>query len=148
MESNDEAAGRESLAHGSYSPKAILMENSPSPPTLEELKKRRLLVLTCSEEAVYARPRTYGRLKARIRAIIEAPVDVDAYYPRAMDLASLLRELSSPGKSTIFDHFCRRIDPTKEGCARFFRMDCRDLKAHLDDLDAWRMARKRIRLIK
>ncbi|MBI9085397.1 MAG: hypothetical protein JEZ11_17510 [Desulfobacterales bacterium] len=124
------------------------MKDSPLPPTLEDLKKRRILALVRSEEAVHMRPQAYGRLKTQIRTVITAPVDVDAYYRRATDIAALLRELGGTVDCSIFDPFCRRIDPAKEGCARFFRMDCRDLKAHLDDLDAWRMARKRIRCVK
>lgn len=124
------------------------MKDSPSPPTLEDLEKRRLLALIGSEEAVHRRPQAYGQLKTQIRTVITAPVDVDAYYRRAADIAAILRELGGTVECSIFDHFCRRIDPAKEGCARFFRMDCRDLKAHLDDLDAWRMAQKRIRRVK
>lgn len=124
------------------------MEQHPSTPTLEELKQRHARVLRCSEAAVQARPEAYRQLKRRIRTITTTTVDVDAYYRQAKTLAELLEMLSRPGKGSIFDPFLQRIDPDRDGCARYLRMDCRELQAHLADLDLWRADRRRIRCVK
>ena len=124
------------------------MKQHPSTPTLEELKQRHILALCHSEAAVQAQPKVYRQLKSRIRAIICAAVDVDDYYRQAKAVAALLELLSQAGKGSIFDPFLHRIDPDRDGCARYLRMDCRELQAHLMDLDIQRADRRQIRCVK
>lgn len=124
------------------------MEQNPPTPTLEELKQRHARVLRCSETAVRAHPEAYRQLKGRIRTITTTTVDVDAYYRQAKNLAKLLDMLRRSGTGSIFDPFLDRIDPDRDGCARYLRMDCRELQAHLVDLDLWRADRRQIRCVK
>ena len=124
------------------------MINDPSTPTLEDLKKRHARAMKQSDAAVCALPETYRQLKTRIRAVTSAVVDVDAYHTLATSLAATLKDLNNESRGSIFGHFLRRIDPALEGCARYLRMDCRELQSHLEDLDDWRRRCRKIRRVK
>ena len=116
--------------------------------TLEELRQKRAEALVGSERAILKHRNTYQALKLLLREINSGPVDVSDYYRTANRLATMLREMSEDADRNIFHLFATQIDPAKGGRARWFRLACLDLAEHVKDIERWRAAKSRLRVVK
>lgn len=116
--------------------------------TFDELKEKRAKGLLASEKAILQKYDTYLTLKKMVARINTEPLDVVNYYPTARRLGAILRELTAGHANTIFQYYADHIDPTAEGDARCFRMECHQLAEQLKELDRRRAARCRLKIVK
>jgi hypothetical protein len=116
--------------------------------TLSELESRWEKALVATRSAARNHPRTYRALKSLAARIIEAPVDINDYFPTVERLLDHLQRLDPSGRGSIFHLFCSRISPTNIWQVRQLRQECRDLLAHLDAFDQWRRRKSNLKRIK
>ena len=114
----------------------------------EDLKRRWVECLAASEAAVHQSYPVYRKMKRLVENINSTAVDVADYYPTAVELGSLLREMTYGYSNTAFHYYADHIDPRKNGDVRCFRMECRQLLEHCKELERHRALQQRLRVIK
>ena len=114
----------------------------------EELKRRWVEGLAASEAAVHQCYPVYRKIKRLVEKINSSEVDVADYYPTAVELGSLLKEMTSGYSNTVFHYYADHIDPRKKGDVRCFRMECRQLLEHCKELERHRALQQRLHVIK
>jgi hypothetical protein len=117
-------------------------------PTLMELEKRWEKVLTLTRSAVIRQPGVYRQLKSLAGDIVGKPLDIKEYLPTAERLADLLRILDPEDVGTIFHFFRSRISPSDIWQVPLLRVECRDLLAHLEAFDQWRVGSSNLKVVK
>lgn len=115
--------------------------------TFDDLKQKWAESLLASEKAIYQRYPTYRELKRLVHRINTQSLDVAEYYPTAVRLGSMLRDISFGFSNTLFHYFADHIDPGKKGDVRCFRMECQQLSEQLAELDQHRASRGCLRII-
>lgn len=114
----------------------------------DDLEQKWAKSLMASERAVECRHTAYCDLKRLVRRINAGSIDVADYYTTAVHLGARLSEMSSGYGNTVFHYFAEQIDPRKNGDARCFRMECRQLSEQFEELDRRRAASRPLRVIK
>jgi hypothetical protein len=116
--------------------------------TIQELEKRWENVLSLTKRAVARQPSVYRQLKSLAGDIVGQPLDIKEYLPTAEKLADLLQVMDPNGSGTIFHFFKSRISPSNIWQVPLLRVECRDLLAHLEAFDQWRVSTSNLRVIK
>jgi hypothetical protein len=116
--------------------------------TLKELEKRWENVLALTKTAVVRHPGVYRQLKSLAGDIVGKPLDIKEYLPTAERLAGLLRVMDPEDGGTIFHFFRSRISPSSIWQVPLLRVECRDLLAHLDAFDQWRVQSSNLKVVK
>jgi hypothetical protein len=117
-------------------------------PTLSELEKRWENVLTLTRSAVVRRPGVYRQLKSLAGDIVGKPLDIKEYLPTVERLADLLRIMDPEDGGSIFHLFRNRISPSSIWQVPLLRVECRDLLAHLEAFDQWRVQTSNLKVVK
>jgi hypothetical protein len=117
-------------------------------PTLRELEKRWENVLILTRSAVVRHPDVYRQLKSLAGDIVCKPLDIKEYLPTAERLAGLLRIMDPEESGTIFHFFRIRISPSDIWQVPLLRVECRDLLAHLEAFDQWRVQTSNLKVVK
>lgn len=116
--------------------------------TIRELEDRWEKALQATRIAVAHHSRAYRQLKALAADIVGDPIDINDYFPAVEQLATLLKRLDPGSHGSIFHIFNNRISPTSIWQVKLFRMECKDLLAHLKAFDAWCYDKHRLRVVK
>ena len=116
--------------------------------TVTELEKRWDKTLVATQTAVNRHPGVYRRLKGLAAEIVDNPLDIREYLPTVETLVGLLDTMDPNGHSSIFNLFNDRITPSDIWQVSLLRMECRDLLAHLNAFDKWRMKNCGLRVLK
>jgi hypothetical protein len=116
--------------------------------TLKELEKRWENVLSLTRRAVLKHPAVYRQLKSLAGDIVGKPLDIKEYLPTAERLACLLETMDPENGGTIFHFFRSRISPSSIWQVPLLRVECRDLLAHLEAFDQWRLKTCNLKLVK
>jgi hypothetical protein len=116
--------------------------------TLKELEKRWEIVLSLTRSAVARHPGVYRQLKSLAGDVIGKPLDIKEYLPTAERLADLLKVMDPEGGGSIFHFFRSRILPSSIWQVPLLRVECRDLLAHLEAFDQWRMQTSNLKVVK
>jgi hypothetical protein len=116
--------------------------------TIKELEKRWENVLSLTKSAVARQPGVYRQLKSLAGDIVGQPLDIKEYLPTAEKLANLLQVMDPDGSGTIFHFFKNRISPSDIWQVPLLRVECRDLLAHLEAFDQWRVRASNLKLVK
>ena len=116
--------------------------------TVEELKQRWKHALSMTRTAVIQNPADYRELKSLANDIVARPVDINDYLPAAKKLVALLKRMDPSGKGTIFHFFNDRIAPSTVWDVCWLRLECKDLLAHLEAFDAWRLKSCQLKIVK
>jgi hypothetical protein len=116
--------------------------------TLEELESRWETALMSTRTAVSGHPGAYRELKDLATGILEAPLDINDYFPTVERIVRLLEVLDPCGRGSIFQIFKARISPSSIWHVKMLRMECRDLLAHLNAFDQWRRGKHHLRMVK
>lgn len=117
-------------------------------PTLKELEKRWENVLILTKSAVVRHPGVYRQLKSLAGDIVVNPLDIKEYLPTVERLADLLRIMDPGDGGTIFHFFKNRLSPSSIWQVPLLRVDCRDLLAHLEVFDQWRVQTSNLKVVK
>jgi hypothetical protein len=80
--------------------------------------------------------------------IVTHPLDIKDYLPTAEKLATLLKTLDPSGRGSIFHFFSDRVSPSCVWQISLLRMECRDLLAHLEAFDEWRLQSRKLKIVK
>ena len=115
--------------------------------TIKELEKRWENVLALTRTAVVRQPGVYRQIKSLAGDIVGKPVDIKEYLPTAERLAGLLRIMDPEENGTIFHFFRSRISPSNIWQVPLLRVECRDLLAHLEAFDQWRMRTSNLKVV-
>ena len=124
------------------------MKPTKDRPTFSELEHRWKNALNRTQTAVRNHPAAYRELKSLARDIVENPLDIKCYMPTVQKMAKLLCTLDPYGQGSIFHYFNDRISPSSIWQVHLFRMECRDLLAHLKAFDQWRIEHRGLKIIK
>jgi hypothetical protein len=116
--------------------------------TIKELEKRWHNVLALTRSAVVRNPGVYRQLKSLAGDIVGKPLDIKEYLPTAERLAGLLETMDPENGGTIFHFFRSRISPSTIWQVPLLRVECRDLLAHLEAYDQWRVSTSNLKLVK
>ena len=116
--------------------------------TVSDLKQRWENVLKATQKAVSIHPAEYRQLKSLARDIVYKPLDIGEYLPTVKRLTNLLKIMDKSGKGTIFHLFHQRIHPAEIWQNNLLRLECRDLLAHLEAFDQWRIKIHRLKIVK
>ena len=119
-----------------------------APLTVEELEQRREHALRMSQTAVIRQPGVYRELKSMAGDVASQPVDITDYLPGAQKLVELLQRMDPTGKGTIFHFFKDRITPSSVWDVGWLRLECKDLLAHLEAFNGWRLKQYRMKIVK
>jgi hypothetical protein len=115
--------------------------------TIDDLQRRWAESLLASQQAIRCNYSVYRELKRLVRQINTKALDVAEYYPTAVHLGTMLRDLSSGCSNSVFQYFAEQIDPRQQGDVRCFRMECRQLSEQLAELDRRRTSGSHLRII-
>ena len=116
--------------------------------TVEELQQRWENALVMTLAAVARQPGVYGELKSLAGDILNRPVDISEYLPAVRKLAGLLEKMDPCGRGTIFHFFNERIGPASIWDVCWLRVECKDLLAHLNAFEQWRLKRSGLKVVK
>jgi hypothetical protein len=116
--------------------------------TVEELEARWEKTLQATQSAALKHSRTFRRLKSLADEIVSAPIDINDYFPVVEQMVECLETLDPGSQESIFGIFKGRIKPSSVWQVRMFRMECRDLLAHLHAFEKWRRDRHHLRMVK
>jgi hypothetical protein len=116
--------------------------------TIKELEKRWENVLVLTKSAVAKHPGVYRQLKSLAGDIVGKPLDIKEYLPTVERLAGLLRIMDPEESGTIFHFFRSRISPSNIWQVPLLRVECRDLLAHLEAFDQWRVQTSNLKVVK
>lgn len=116
--------------------------------TLSELEVRWEKALTATHRAAAKHPQAYRELKAQAAEILANPIDISDYFPAVEKLTNRLKGLDPGGHGSIFEIFNTRISPSSIWHVKMFRMECKDLLAHLHAFDEWRRKKHHLRMVK
>lgn len=116
--------------------------------TVCDLKQRWENVLKITQKSVSIHPTEYRQLKSLARDIVYKPLDIGEYLPTIKKLTNLLTAMDESGKGTIFHLFNQRIRAEEIWQNNLLRVECRDLLAHLEEFDQWRIKLHRLKIIK
>jgi hypothetical protein len=105
-------------------------------------------VLTPTKGAVVRHPGVYRQLKTLAGDIVGKPLDIKEYLPTVERLAGLLRIMDPEDDGTIFHFFRSRISPSNIWQVPLLRVECRDLLAHLEAFDQWRVQTSNLKVVK
>lgn len=108
--------------------------------SLAELENRWNNALVMTRTAVSRQPAVYRDLKVLAADIIAHPLDITEYLPTAETLVGLLEKLDPNHRGSIFSFFHDRIAPSSVWDTTWLRLECRDLLAHLEAFEEWRLA--------
>lgn len=115
--------------------------------TVSELEKRWEKALSVTDKAVARNPQIYRELKTLVGDILGNPLDIQEYLPTVNHLADLLKRLDPGGRGSIFHFFNDRISPSSVWQVRMLRMECKDLLAHLQVFEEWRLKQRSLRVV-
>lgn len=116
--------------------------------TIEDLEKRWKNALAATQTAVRKHPSVYRKLKSLAGDIVENPLDIRDYFPSATKLTSLLKRMDPKEQGSIFNFFNDRITPSSIWQVTLLRMECKDLLAHLNEFENWRIKTRHLKIIK
>jgi hypothetical protein len=116
--------------------------------TFCDLKQRWENVLKITQKSVSIHPIEYRQLKSLARDIVYKPLDIGEYVPTVKKLTNLLEVMDASGKGTIFHIFNQRMRPEEIWQNNLLRVECRDLLAHLEAFDQWRIETHRLKIVK
>jgi hypothetical protein len=116
--------------------------------TIAELEKRWDDTLSATQIAVSRHPGVYREIKALAGNIIGSPLDINEYFPTVQKLADLLETMDPGRRGSIFSLFNSRITPSTAWQVSLFRVECKDMLAHLAEFDTWRKRTRRLQVIK
>lgn len=119
--------------------------NERSGLTRRDLEKMRLECYKKSETAICSHPGQYGKIREIVNHVISNQVDINEYYCLAATLAEYLEKM---GRGTIFHYFSKNIDPNHSGHARYFRAECLDLAVQMNELNKWRVGKRKLTVVK
>jgi hypothetical protein len=121
---------------------------SPNAKTLAELEGRWQKALEATRRAVRRHPDSYRELKKRVAQIASRPLDIREYLPAVERIVHLLHTLDPNEAGSIFDLFRDRFKPSSIWQVPLLRVECRDLLAHLEVFEDWRLATRRLSVVK
>ena len=115
--------------------------------TIAELEKRWEKVLGLTKTAVIRHPDAYCQLKSLAADVATKPLDIKEYLSTAEKLAGLLKIMDPEGRGSIFYLFNDRIAPRSIWQVPLLRMECKDLLAHLETFDEWRVSTCHLKVV-
>jgi hypothetical protein len=116
--------------------------------TVAELENRWDYALRMTRLAVSRQPAVYRELKSLAARIAAHSLDIREYLPTVNKLISLLEKLDPGDHGSIFSFFNDRIHPSSVWSTCWLRMECKDLLAHLDAFEKWRLSTHRLKVLK
>ena len=116
--------------------------------TLAELKTRWQATLQATRLSTTRHPCDYKALKSLAAEVVDAPIDIDSYFPTVKKLLDHLERLDPMGRGSLFHIFRERIKPESIWHVRLLRMECLDLLAHIDAFEKWRQGQHGLRIVK
>jgi hypothetical protein len=119
----------------------------PKAVTLAELEGRWQKALEVTRSSAGRHPDRYRELKKRVAEIVERPLDIREYLPAVEQVVDLLHTLDPNEEGSIFDLFRDRFRPSNIWQVPLLRVECRDLLAHLEVFEDWRLATCRLSVI-
>jgi len=115
--------------------------------TIADLEKRWEKVLALTKIADARNPGAYRKVKSLAGDIATNPIDIKEYLPTAERLATLLKVMDPEGRGSIFYFFNDRIAPRSIWQVPLLRMECKDLLAHLEVFDEWRISTCHLKVV-
>ena len=116
--------------------------------TVAELQQRWNNALILTQAAVIRQPDVYRELKCLAGDIVTKPLDITEYMPAARRLMKLFEKMDPNGKGSIFQLFNDRINPSSIWDVCWLRLECKDMLAHLEVFDKWRLKHGRLKIVK
>lgn len=116
--------------------------------TVSELEERWNHALVMTSSAVTKHPDVYRKLKSLAGEIVSNPLDIGDYLQTTQTLVGFLKELDPNDRGSIFSIFNDRITPSSIWDANWLRLECKDLLAHLNAFDEWRLKTCGLRVVR
>ena len=114
--------------------------------TIDDLKETRDRFLQTTAEAIHENPEAFAEMKKILVKVSTGPVDIDEYESLCGRLTKLMETM---GQNTLFyPYFYDNIHPGKSGRVRYFRFMCKDLLLQINELNNFRIRKRRLSILK